>query len=103
MRIFQAPRSARLTLSIDSPEGRVRQGQRFATVEPAFGNLRYDMGLDRFTLRGKKKADEQFNRRLTSPLKYRHDLPARFGSIQPQVGHCNANYKWLKNSGALCH
>ena len=35
-------------------------GRRFATVEPVFGNLRYNKGLDRFTLRGKKKVDVQW-------------------------------------------
>ena len=45
---------------IDSPEGRARYGQRFATVEPVFGNLRYNKGLDRFTLRGRKKVDGQW-------------------------------------------
>ena len=28
-----------------------------ATVEPVFGNLRYDKGLDRFTLRGQAKVN----------------------------------------------
>ena len=45
---------------IDSPEGRLLYGRRFATVEPVFGNLRYNKGLDRFTLRGKKKVDAQW-------------------------------------------
>lgn len=45
---------------IDSPEGRTRYGQRFATVEPVFGNVRYNKGLDRFTLRGRKKVDGQW-------------------------------------------
>jgi len=45
---------------IDSPEGRIRYGQRFATVEPVFGNLRYNKGLDRFTLRGRTKVDGQW-------------------------------------------
>ena len=45
---------------IDSPEGRARYGRRFATVEPVFGNLRYNKGLDRFTLRGQKKVDTQW-------------------------------------------
>jgi transposase len=45
---------------IDSPEGRARYGRRFATVEPVFGNLRYNKGLDRFTLRGQKKVDAQW-------------------------------------------
>ena len=35
-------------------------GGRFATVEPVFGNLRHNKGLDRFTLRGKTKVDGQW-------------------------------------------
>ncbi len=46
--------------AIDSPEGKVLYGRRFATVEPVFGNIRYNNGLDRFTLRGKKKVDTQW-------------------------------------------
>ncbi len=52
--------SARMKRRIDSPEGRMRYGQRFATVEPVFGNLRYNKGLDRFTLRGQTKVDGQW-------------------------------------------
>jgi transposase len=50
----------RMKKRIDSPEGRVLYGRRFATVEPVFGNLRYNKGLDRFTLRGKTKVDAQW-------------------------------------------
>jgi transposase len=46
--------------AIDSPEGRARYGRRFATVEPVFGNIRYNKGLDRFTLRGTTKVDTQW-------------------------------------------
>ena len=52
--------SDKMKRKIDSPEGRVKYGQRFATVEPVFGNLRYNKGLDRFTLRGKKKVNAQW-------------------------------------------
>ncbi len=45
---------------IDSPEGRIRYGRRFATVEPVFGNLRHNKQLNRFTLRGKEKVDGQW-------------------------------------------
>ncbi len=45
---------------IDSPEGRSQYGRRFATVEPVFGNLRYNKRLNRFTLRGRKKVDAQW-------------------------------------------
>lgn len=50
----------RMKKRIDTPEGRARYGRRFATVEPVFGNLRYNKGLDRFTLRGQKKVDAQW-------------------------------------------
>ena len=50
----------RMKKRIDSPAGRARYGARFATVEPVFGNLRYNKRLDRFTLRGKTKVDAQW-------------------------------------------
>ena len=46
--------------AIDSPEGRVLYGRRFATVEPVFGNIRHNKRLNRFTLRGRKKVDTQW-------------------------------------------
>ncbi|TNC95073.1 MAG: IS4 family transposase [Rhodocyclaceae bacterium] len=46
--------------AIDSERGRQLYGRRFATVEPVFGNLRYNKGLDRFTLRGQRKVDTQW-------------------------------------------
>jgi hypothetical protein len=45
---------------IDSPEGRAKYGQRFATVEPVFGNIRHNKQLNRFTLSGQKKVDAQW-------------------------------------------
>ena len=45
---------------IDSDQGRAQYGKRFATVEPVFGNLRHNKGLNRFTLRGKAKVDGQW-------------------------------------------
>jgi hypothetical protein len=45
---------------IDSPQGRVLYGRRFAIVEPVFGNLRHNKGLNRFTLRGRIKVDVQW-------------------------------------------
>ena len=50
----------RMKKRLDSPAGRMRYGRRFATVEPVFGNLRYNKGLDRFTLRGQAKVDAQW-------------------------------------------
>ena len=46
--------------AIDSEEGRRQYGQRFATVEPVFGNIRHNKQLNRFTLRGQKKVDTQW-------------------------------------------
>jgi hypothetical protein len=51
----------RMKQAIDSPEGRKRYGQRMATVEPVFGNLRYNKKLDRFTLRGHAKVNTQWH------------------------------------------
>ncbi len=50
----------RMKRAIDSDDGRRRYGQRFATVEPVFGNLRGNKRLDRFTLRGQQKVDGQW-------------------------------------------
>ncbi len=46
--------------AIDSDRGRELYGQRFATVEPVFGNLRHNKRLNRFTLRGRRKVDTQW-------------------------------------------
>ena len=46
--------------AIDSERGRTLCGQRFATVEPVFGNLRHNKGLNRFTLRRRQKVDTQW-------------------------------------------
>jgi hypothetical protein len=46
---------------IDSVLGRKLYSQRMGTVEPVFGNLRYNKGLDRFTLRGLAKVDTQWH------------------------------------------
>jgi transposase len=52
--------TARMKCRIDTAEGRAKYGQRFGTVEPVFGNLCYNKGLDRFTLRGRIKVDGQW-------------------------------------------
>lgn len=45
---------------IDTPEGRHIYGQRLRIVEPVFGNVRAQKGLDRFTLRGRAKVNIQW-------------------------------------------
>ena len=52
--------TTRMKHKIDSEEGRRRYGQRFATVEPVFGNIRHNKRLNRFTLRGRVKVDTQW-------------------------------------------
>jgi transposase len=52
--------SAPMRARIDAPEGRALYAQRFAAVEPVFGNLRANKRLDRFTLRGRVKVDTQW-------------------------------------------
>ena len=46
---------------IDSDEGRAIYEQRIGIVEPVFGNIRTMKGMDRFTMRGKKKVNAQWN------------------------------------------
>src|SRR5450759_565854 len=61
-RVEPAPEThtARMKTQIDSPSGRAHYAQRFAAVEPVFANVRYNKGLDRFTLRGRTKVDGQW-------------------------------------------
>ena len=58
----QRPESHTLKMKrrLDSEQGRRRYAQRFATVEPVFGNIRHNKRLDRFTLRTRKKVDTQW-------------------------------------------
>jgi len=52
--------TAAMRAKIDSEAGKQMIGRRFAAVEPVFGNLRYNKGLRRFTLRGRQKVDAQW-------------------------------------------
>ncbi len=45
---------------IDSPLGKQIYEERLAVVEPVFGNIRSNKGLDRFSLRGKEKVNGQW-------------------------------------------
>ncbi len=46
---------------IDSVAGRFFYSRRMGIVEPVFGNIRSNLGLDRFTLRSKPKVNAQWN------------------------------------------
>jgi len=50
----------RMRQKIDSTLGRFLYGMRLGIVEPVFGHLRENLGLDRFTLRGRTKVDGQW-------------------------------------------
>jgi transposase len=45
---------------VDSPEGKLIYSHRMSVVEPVFGNIESNKGLDRFSLRGKKKVQGQW-------------------------------------------
>lgn len=50
----------RMKALIDSERGHELIAQRFATVEPVFGNIRFNKALNRFTLRGRTKIEGQW-------------------------------------------
>ena len=45
---------------VDSAAGRLKYGLRLGIAEPPFANLRATLGLDRFTLRGRRKVNAQW-------------------------------------------
>jgi hypothetical protein len=49
-----------MSAKIDTPAAREISGQRLASVEPVFGNLRSQKRLDHFTLPGKSKVNIQW-------------------------------------------
>ena len=55
-----ATHTRRMQQRLNTPAGRAPYGQRFATVEPVFANVRYNKRLDRFTLRGRTKVNGQW-------------------------------------------
>ncbi len=46
---------------VDSPHGKQVYAQRLAVVEPVFGIIRANKGLDRFSMRGKEKVNGQWH------------------------------------------
>ncbi len=51
----------RMKHKIDSTAGRALYSMRVAIAEPPFANICHVLGLNRFTLRGKKKVNIQWN------------------------------------------
>ncbi len=52
--------SQKMIRKIESEAGRYLYGMRMGIVEPVFANLRHMLGLDRFTLRGARKVNTQW-------------------------------------------
>ena len=52
--------TARMRRRFDTPLGRSIYAKRMGTVEPVFGNIRSNKKLNHFTLRGKKKVNNQW-------------------------------------------
>ena len=52
--------TAKMIRRFDTPEGRSIYSKRMGTVEPVFGHLRGTLHLDRFTVRSKKKVNNQW-------------------------------------------
>ncbi|MEM8954533.1 MAG: transposase [Verrucomicrobiota bacterium] len=61
-RVGNTPRKLceRMREKIDTPDARKRYARRAGIVEPVFANIRYCKGMDRFTYRGKKKVNTQW-------------------------------------------
>ena len=56
----QPTAAARMIERFDTDRGRHYYSRRMGTVEPVFANIRGNLGLDRFTLRGREKVDTQW-------------------------------------------
>ena len=52
--------SIQMKQKIDTEEGRAAYDRRFGIVEPVFGHIKAALGLNRFSLRGKKKVNIQW-------------------------------------------
>jgi transposase len=66
---------------IDSPQGRYEYGRRLATIEPVFGNIRHTKGLNRFTLRGRRKVNAQWQLYC---LVHNIEKLQRYGRLDPR-------------------
>jgi hypothetical protein len=51
----------KMKCKIDTAIGRAMYGMRLAIAEPPFAHIRSVLGLDRFSFRGKKKVNIQWN------------------------------------------
>ena len=56
----QSPAVKQMIERFDTDRGRHYYSRRMGTVEPVFANIRGNLGLNRFTLRGRAKVDTQW-------------------------------------------
>ncbi|MEL0638831.1 transposase [Marinomonas sp. TI.3.20] len=50
----------KMKVKIDSPIGRRQYGKRLGAIEPVFGNITVNKGINKFTLRGQEKVNTQW-------------------------------------------
>ena len=82
------PHTQRMKERIDTEEGKRLYGQRFATVEPVFGNIRHNKRLNRLTLRGQKKVDGQWK---LYAMVHNIEKLAKHGYAMPKTAAGNGN------------
>ena len=51
---------AKMKIKIDSPIGRRQYSKRLGAIEPVFGNITVNKGMNKFTLRGQDKVNTQW-------------------------------------------
>ena len=50
----------KMKVKIDSPMGRRQYSKRLGAIEPVFGNITVNKGMNKFTLRGQEKVNAQW-------------------------------------------
>ena len=91
---------------VDSDKGKWVYSHRLSTVEPVFGNIGTNKGLNRFSLRGKGKVQEQYPKRFTGQAlavvlhgsQYREDHELRCNRVDHRDIHRQATgYRTIRN------
>ena len=59
-RVQSVSHSDRMKVKIDSPIGRRQYSKRLGAIEPVFGNITVNKGMNKFTLRGQAKVNTQW-------------------------------------------
>ena len=59
-RVQNVSHSDRMKVKIDSPIGRRQYSKRLGAIEPVFGNITANKGMNKFTLRGQDKVNTQW-------------------------------------------